>query len=144
MVTLSCSECGKTRTKDVSKFIKHEAQVKLRYKCSCRRTSSVILERRRYARKDVCLNGYIIQESGQHAILIEDLSRHGFRIKLLKEIVLEEGEIFEIKFILDDPNRSEVSKKIRVLKINSPTNISCEFLNKDHQGDLGKYFLFYF
>ena len=146
MATFSCSECGKTEQEDVSKFIKHEAQVKLKYKCSgCKHSSSVILERRLTIRKDVRLLGHIIQNSIRNAIMVEDLSKHGLRIKILqKTIVLEKNEMLQAEFILDDPKKSKVSKRIKVIKINSPTDISCEFYNKDHQGSFGKYFLFYF
>jgi len=146
MATFSCSECGKIEQKDVSKFIKHEAQVKLKYKCSsCKHSFSVILERRLSIRKGVHLLGHIIQNSIRNAIMVKDLSKHGLRIKISqKTIALEKNEIIQVEFILDDPKKSKVSKRIRVIKINSPTDISCEFYNKDHQGNLGKYFLFYF
>lgn len=55
-----CPECGKSKQKDVSKFMGPEAQVKLKYKCDCRHSFSVILERRRSIRKKVNLKGYII------------------------------------------------------------------------------------
>lgn len=90
------------------------------------------------------LRGHIIQGSQKHAIIIKDLSRNGLRINILEQILLEEGQIIEIDFVLDDPNQSKALKKVKVIRINSLINISCEFLNKDHVGNLGKYFLFYF
>ena len=41
-----CSKCGKSYQKDVSKYIGHETQVKLKYKCKCQNSFSVLLERR--------------------------------------------------------------------------------------------------
>lgn len=144
MATISCPECGKTMRKNVSKFMNHKAQIRLKCKCSCQHSFPVILERRLSIRKDVNLWGHIIQGSKKNTITIKDISRNGVRIKILQEIILEEGQEIVIYFTLDDPNRSEVSKRVNVIKIHSPTIISCEFLNKNHQGNLGKYFLFYF
>ncbi len=144
MAAFICPKCGKSKQKDVSKFIEHETQVKLKYKCNCQHSFSVILERRRSIRKKLQLKGHIIRNSKKHVIKIEDLSRHGVKINILKNISLKKGEEIEIEFILDDPNRSKVSRRVHVRKINSPTDIGCEFISCDHYGSLGKYFLFYF
>ncbi len=143
-VAFSCPECGKTIRKDVSRYMKHDAQVRLKYKCSCKHSFSIKLERRLSIRKEGHLKGCIVQDKTTTAISIKDLSKHGLRINMLKNIHLEEGQVVKIDFVLDDPNQLEVSKRVKVIKINSPTDVSCEFLNKDHQGNLGKYFLFYF
>jgi len=144
MATFTCPECGKYEQKDISKFIGHETQVKLKYKCACQHSFSVILERRHSKRKRIQLKGYIIRGSKKHAITIEDLSKHGIRIKLLENIPLKEEERIEIEFILDDPNRSKISRNVRIKKIISPADIGCEFISFDHDGNLGKYFLFYY
>ena len=47
MATFTCPECNESKRKDMSKFIKHETQVRLKYKCDCQHSFSVILERRR-------------------------------------------------------------------------------------------------
>ncbi|MCP4720351.1 MAG: PilZ domain-containing protein [Desulfobacteraceae bacterium] len=144
MATFTCPECDKSKQKDVSRFIGHETQVKLKYKCDCQNSFSVILERRRSKRKKVQLKGHIIRGSLKHAITIKDLSKQGVRIKMLENLPFKEKDRIEIEFILDDPNRSIISKAVRITKIISPADIGCEFTSFDHDGNLGKYFLFYY
>ncbi len=57
--TFACESCGNSYTKDVSKFVRHKAQVRLKYKCKCGHIFSVILERRRVTRKEVRLKGVL-------------------------------------------------------------------------------------
>ncbi len=144
MITFICPECGASKSKDVSRFIKHETQVKLKYKCTCQHSFSLILERRRAIRKKVRLIGNIHYNSEKYPMTIEDLSKHGVKIKLLKNISLKEEEKIEIDFILDDPKNSKVSRQVRIKTIIPPVEIGCEFISHDHQDNLGKYFLFYY
>jgi len=140
----TCPECGKSKEKDVSKFIKHKTQVKLKYRCSCQHSFSAILERRRSKRKKVQLSGSIIKDSTKHDIIIQDISKHGLRIKLKEHIRLKEEERIRIEFVLDDPNSSKISREVRMKKIIPPAGIKCDFISYDHHGNLGKYFLFYY
>ncbi|MCP3874269.1 MAG: PilZ domain-containing protein [Desulfobacteraceae bacterium] len=144
MATFTCPECGKSKREDVSKFIGHETQVKLKYKCDCQHSFSAILERRRSKRKRVRLKGHIVLGLKKYAITIDDISKHGVRIKLLEKFPLKEEKRIKIKFILDDPNNSIISKEVRIKNIISPAIIGCEFVSYDHLGNLGKYFLFYY
>jgi hypothetical protein len=140
---LSCPYCGVSKQKDVSKFMGHETSVKLKYKCSCKKTVSVILERRRYARKNVRLKGCFMESSKIHPILIENISKKEVQI-LSKTLPLKRDQRIEIEFTLDDPNKSTVLRDVRVKNIISSESCVCEFISDDHHGNLGKYFLFYF
>jgi hypothetical protein len=139
-----CPECGKSELKDVSKFIGHKTTVKLKYKCKCKHSFSVILERRRSIRKEVNLKGEILYNSGKYAITIEDISKHGLKIKLSEILPFTKEGNINIRFILDDPNKSNIQTEVKIKKIISPVNIGCEFLSFQHHGNLGKYFLFYY
>ena len=142
--TFSCSECGKSYSKDVSQFIGHQAQVKLKYKCKCGHSFSVILERRRSIRKERNLKGLIIQGQKKWNGLITDLSKHGIKFKLLEPAGLEVQKTAEVRFTLDNPNQSEISRLVIVKRAFSPSVFGCEFVDEVHFDDLGKYFLFHF
>ena len=142
--TITCESCGKSYTKDVSKFIRHKARVRLKYKCTCGHISSVMLERRRIIRKEVRLKGVLIQNGKQYPGVITDLSRNGIKFKTLEKAFIEEDNTAEVKFTLDNPNRSEVRRQIRIRKVFSEYSFGCEFEDTEHFDDLGKYFLFYF
>ena len=137
IATFSCPHCENSRQQDVSKFFEDKAVLRLRCKCSCQNRFMVILERRRSIRKAVHLEGYlkrinlksyIIQKLIKYSVKVENLSKHGFRIKLLKKVPLKEGEKVKIEFNLDNSDRSRVSRTARVIKMVSPVDICCEFL----------------
>lgn len=144
IANFSCPECGKRIHKDVSKFVEHKTQVKLKYKCSCRHSFPVILERRQSIRKEVSWTGCVIQKSKKYSMIVKDISRQGIKISMQDKIPLELGGKIEIEFSLDDPGKSIISREVRVNKILSPTDIGCRFISSEHYGSLGKYFLFYF
>lgn len=142
--TFSCSKCGKTEQKDVSKFMGHKTQVKLKYKCKCQNYFSVILERRRSVRKSVRLKGSLTFQDKTYPINVSDLSKHGVKIRLLNQPTLELEDVVTIELILDDPNKSVVTKEVKIKKITPDAGIGCEFLSSDHYDAFGKYFLFHF
>ncbi len=144
MAVIPCEKCGKSYQKDVSKFIDHETQVKLKYKCKCQNTFSVLLERRQCIRKGVKLTGSLIVKQEKFTITVVDISKYGVKLETGKKLPLDVNDIIQINFTLDDSNRSKVSKDVRVKRLIAPTSVGCEFLAKEHFDNLGKYFLFYF
>nr|WP_319397036.1 PilZ domain-containing protein [uncultured Desulfobacter sp.] len=142
--TFACESCGQSYTKDVSKFIKHEAQVRLKNKCKCGHTFSVILERRRGFRKEVGFKGVLIQAPKKYPGVITDLSRNGIRFKTKEKAFLKEDRMAEVVFTLEKPNRCEIHRAVRIRKIFSEYSFGCEFEDTEHFDDLGKYFLFHF
>lgn len=142
--TFACESCGNSNTKDVSKFVRHKARVRLKYKCKCGHIFSVILERRRVIRKEVRLKGVLTQNRKQYPGVITDLSPNGIRFETLGKALIKEDNRAEVKFTLDNPNRSEVRRHIRIRNAFSEYSFGCEFEDTEHFDDLGKYFLFYF
>ncbi len=141
---IPCSECGKSYRKDVSKFIGHKKEVKLRYTCKCGYQFPVLLERRRFVRKERRFRGYLLEGTNKAHIIILDLSKYGVKISLLQKHYFKEDDTLTIEFNLDDPGHSKVTTQVRVKRIISSTAIGCEFIGEDHYDALGKYFLFHF
>ncbi len=144
MAPFHCPQCGKSRQKDVTKFIQHKASVRLKYTCKCKHSFSVVLERRQTKRKAVSLKGFVIKNKTKYPIIIEDISKQGIKINALEKLSFKEGDIIDVEFILDDQNNSEVRRKVKIKKMFSPYRMGCEFLITEHYDSLGKYFLFYF
>ena len=142
--TIPCPECGNSYHKDVSKFIRHHKEVKLRYTCRCKHQFSVLLERRRFIRKDKEMNGHVIEGEKRIPLKVLDISKYGIKIKLFARHQPVEDDILTIDFVLDDPGRSRVTTKVRIRRIISNGALGCEFLDPDHYDNLGKYFLFHF
>jgi hypothetical protein len=141
---LPCSECGQTYQKDVSKFMGHHTKVRLKYTCKCKHRFSVILERRRFVRKNLLLKGYLIEGNQKIPITVQDLSRTGIKIKVASKMRHNIGDIIQIQFRLDNKSRSEISRAVRIKRVVPPTEFGCEFTQEEHYDDLGKYFLFDF
>nr|WP_319494930.1 PilZ domain-containing protein [uncultured Desulfobacter sp.] len=142
--TFACESCGQSYTKDVSKFIKHEAQVRLKNKCKCGHTFSVMLERRRVFRKEVSFKGVLIQNQNKYPGMVTDLSRNGIRFKTRDKAFFKQDHVAELVFALEKPNRCEIHRTVRIRKIFSEYSFGCEFEDTEHFDDLGKYFLFHF
>ena len=112
--------------------------------CKCKHQFSVLLERRRFIRKDKELSGYVIDGGKRIPLKVLDISKYGIKIKLFTRNQPVEDDILTIEFILDDPGRSRVTTKVRVRRIIPSGALGCEFLEADHYDNLGKYFLFHF
>ena len=142
--SFTCPECGKSKQMDVSKFMRHKTEVKLKYKCPCKHEFSVILERRRAVRKNVQLQGHIIRDNKKFQITIKDISKNGLKIELLERIPVTLSEKLRISFSLDDPNQSKINKDVIIKNIRPPKNIGVEFTSNEHYDNFGKYLLFHF
>ncbi|WDP88717.1 MAG: PilZ domain-containing protein [Desulfobacter sp.] len=142
--TIPCPNCKNSYQKDVSRFIKHHKEVRLKYTCKCKHQFSILLERRRFIRKEKQLNGYLIEPTRKLPLRIIDISKYGIKIKLFTKAPPDIGSILTIEFILDDPGHSKVTTKVTVKRVLFPDTLGCEFLNPNHYDNLGKYFLFHF
>jgi hypothetical protein len=102
------------------------------------------LERRRAIRKEVRFKGFLIEKRQKFPMTIVDISKHGVKIKILEKLPLKEGDRIQIKFQLGGLDSAFIAKAVRITKIIPPMTLGCEFLDHDHFGELGKYFLFHF
>ena len=142
-IDISCPKCGKIRQMDISKYLKMDKALRFKATCKCKHVFSVEIERRQHIRKQVNLKGVLIQKSQKYPIKISDISKFGMRIITDRSLNIMEGENLVVNFVLDDQNRSEVSKEIVVRK-NLGNYVGCEFLSHEHYDAFGKYLLFYF
>lgn len=146
--TISCPNCGKTKEVDVSKYMDIEKPVKIKYrfkcdKCNCGtrdcqgcdikdcsfdHQNTVLLERRKFYRKSVNLNGKCRPNKGKEVtVVITDISRTGLKFKLYmynKEINIDDR--LEIEFNLDDRSSTSIQKEVLVRKING-LSVGAEF-----------------
>ena len=116
-----CPECGKQWFKDVSSFYELDLkkEVRLKVNCTCGHTWSVILEKRRYIRKDVTLMGeYAYTPPGRSVykglMEIWDLSLKGMKVKLDREWALKQGDWFDVEFTLNDNHRTVIKRRVNV------------------------------
>jgi hypothetical protein len=140
-----CPECQKSKTVNVTKYKNIQTAVRVKCKCPCGHSYSVLLERRKNIRKNINLIGsFLYEKSGEKGnMLVTDLSRSGLRIKLSNPIDIQVGEKLSLEFTLDDKERSLIHKKV-VVKSVQGNSLGVKFLQEDHFDKLGPYLLFNF
>ncbi len=143
MATFSCPECNRIKQMDVSKYSHIDKKIKLKYTCTCKHKSSVILERRQSVREKVSLKGNIVRNLEKKAILVVDISRFGLKIECIDKLELKVGEKILVEFILDDLEQSQIYKGVIVRTVSSQ-EIGVQFESSDHYDKLGPYLLFHF
>jgi len=139
----TCPECGKVKQMDVSRFRNVDKEIKLKCTCICTHTFSVILERRKYIRKAVNLDGSCHHDNEWYPVKVIDISRLGLKIKIEAGLNVSPGEKLVIDFVLDDADGSRVSKEV-IIRTVPKTALGVEFLSQDHYDKLGTYLLFHF
>jgi len=122
--TFVCPECKKTRIVDVSPYLAHKNQVRLRAKCSCGHTYKVFIDKRKKFRKQTRLFGtykYSLNNSLSKEytgeITVKNLSLSGLRIKLQTMPRFKVDDILLVDFLLDDQKRSQIQTKAIVRNI---------------------------
>jgi len=164
----SCPNCNKYRSLDVSKYKDIQKSVRLKYKCQCGHSYSVILERREGGRrKETDLFGtynYILSGKGARKgrISVKDVSLTGVKFELsLADVKIKQHSLssgsgssvetkgsadFDFKvgdkilteFRLDNKKRSQVKKEAIIKWVNGP-RVGAEFTSKKPDSSLGFY-----
>ena len=125
--TFTCPYCKKTSIKDVSKYAVMEKAVRIKYKCSCGQSHSVLLERRKHYRKETELPGeFSSPKTGKGMMVVRDLSRFGLKFETLGNYSFELGKKVRVVFHLDDSHRTEIKKDVVVKNISGHV-IGAEF-----------------
>ena len=147
MVVFECPECAKSKTADVSKYKDLMQVVRLKVKCPCGHSYKVILERRKYYRKDVNFSGtythvFSDYREDKGGMTVKDLSRAGVKIKLNVKKDFKVGDILSVEFSLDDKQRSLIKKEAVIKKI-SDLYLGVEFSSVDSSNPSDKAIGFY-
>ncbi len=145
-----CPQCNRTRTMDVSKYKKIKKAVRLKYKCKCGHSCSVILERRKGGRRKETelFGGYMCIRAGESVhtgqVVVKDVSISGIRFQLSlsdADLILEMekegsngsplvvGDDVITEFRLDDTKRTTIKHKAIVRWI-SDRYVGIQFTGK--------------
>jgi len=151
-VTLKCPHCEKTKVVDTTKYEKREGLVKIKITFKCRRcycgakhavgcngtdckqghTMVAWFERRIQLRKKVNLPGKVIDKLNNVAMIkVRDISQKGLMLQVVTPKTFEVGEILTVLFALDDPQNTEINKKIVIRKMRPPDLLGVEFTTAD-------------
>jgi len=110
-----CPKCGFEKNVDAMKY-RNPTNI-VTGKCKCKETFQFSIEYRKHHRKKVRLSGeYIIQQNKERGeVIIRELSLTGIRFESMRPHQISTGDILEMKFVLDNPLRSEISKLVKVI-----------------------------
>jgi hypothetical protein len=112
-----CPACEKSRSLNVPGYRNIGEVIRITYRCACGSSYDLLLERRRFLRKDVNLPGvyYILGEDKvKGSMTVKNLSRAGLRLELKDEKHLKIGDKLLIGFCLDNNSKTVVKKKVVV------------------------------
>lgn len=135
MAVFECPECKKSKAVDVSRYKGIKQVIRIKVKCPCGYSFSVVLERRKSYRKKVNFPGsytYFLSDNKRERgmMTVKDLSLSGIKIKLNVKKDFKIGNNLSVEFRLDDQNRSFV-KKDAVIRTIYDQNLGVEFTSID-------------
>lgn len=143
MATFVCPECMKSKTTNVSKYKNIDRAVRVKCNCDCGHTYSVMLERRKYYRKETNLPGvYKSKRLGRGKLVILDISRFGLKFDITSGRYPMIEDVLVVEFTLDDSHKSFISKEVVVKKVYEST-IGAEFITVDSSSDSDRRIGFY-
>ncbi len=142
-----CPKCHVSKESDVSKYKNLETSIKLKVKCRCGNAYEVVLERRKQFRKETHLSGkfhYASLFGGEQngVITVLDISKGGFKLKILVEPKFKKDEIIEVVFNLDNPGNTLIQKQVFVRNIKGQI-VNVEFCSFDPNDSGDKAIAFY-
>jgi Zn ribbon nucleic-acid-binding protein len=129
-VTFSCPHCERPFQISVWEYknVKH----KLAIRCSCNEQFQLLLNFRRFYRKNVILVGEAknlsMYDSAWTVMTIMNLSIGGLRFKVLEPIKIQKGDKIRVRFTLDSP-REEVVDKHVIVRNSRDNEFGCEFMS---------------
>ena len=143
---LECPKCQKSKIIDVSKYSKLDRKIKIRVKCPCGNKFAVLLERRKQYRKETNIPGSFIhyidgKVSARGLMTVCDLSLTGLKFKVDYEHLFSVDDVLEVRFLLDNPQKTVMHKKVIVKNIKLPY-VGTEFpMTEREDKTLGFYLL---
>ena len=130
-----CPECQKLQHISVGSFKGKKHSLKVR--CSCGNEFPISLNFRKGIRKKVKLEGLVRKVSQDSSFVkkcvVEDLSFKGVRIRAEFSEDFLIGEDLIVDFTLDDPQRTEIKRKVKVDNLGRKGSLGALFV--DHESD---------
>ncbi len=128
--TIVCPSCDFKKKIDATPY--KSANRALKVKCICGEVFNCVIEFRKCYRKKVNLPGeHFSEKTRKRGILrVEDISMGGLRFSSLDPHDLGQGDALEVKFRLDDSDKTEISKRAVVLHVKDLT-VAIKFIDKN-------------
>ena len=117
MATISCPQCARSKTVDVSKYASLDKMIRVNVKCPCGHAYKAILEKRKQYRKEVNLAGTYVhfidgQPRDRGLMTVKDLSTSGMKLQLNVKQNFAIGDQLQVEFHLNDVHRTLIKKTV--------------------------------
>lgn len=128
MARFVCPKCQDRILMNVSKYKETDKAVVIEHECKCGLYSTLLLERRQFCRKDICIPGTYTLRGNRRCMVIRNLSRAGLKFEReLKKGDIKIGDKLIAEFCL---NNVMIKKKVIVRSVLG-NEIGTEFCFRD-------------
>ena len=137
--SIVCPKCHKQHTISVTSYLHQHEPVNAG--CSCGHYFLVLFNTRHYYRKPVQLHGVYtpLGTPAQKRMQVNDLSMTGLGFQTILPHTLGVGDMVEVRFSLDDTQRTEICKRAKIQWVNQ-LQIGAEFCDRQaFERELGFY-----
>jgi hypothetical protein len=116
---ITCPECRKAKLTDVSQYIGMDRAARIKFTCKCGHTYGVLLERRKYYRKETNFPGiYIISGKDEgRPMKVKNISLVGLKFEVDTQPDFAIDDPMTVEFSLDDKQNSFIRKNVVVKKM---------------------------
>lgn len=137
--TIVCSSCGKRKKVAARQYMEDSRSIQV--KCTCGFVFPIAFEKRKHYRKVARIQGdYTVVEGPNEkgSMTVRDISRTGVSFETHGDHFLKVGHVVKIRFVLDDADKSVVSKSVEIRNVEG-RRIGASFI----EGDFPKALAFY-
>lgn len=141
LAMIVCPSCGKAKPFDVAKL--PPGKMSLRVKCPCGTVFKAVIELRKHYRKETELIGSYkaLDKDDSGKVIMEDISLGGMRLQTVRPHDLVEGDTIEVNVTLDSKPPLEITRKLKVLRVQD-RHIGCRYVQiADRDPDIGFYLM---
>jgi Zn ribbon nucleic-acid-binding protein len=144
MATFVCPECQKAKTIDVSQYKDIDKAVRVKCRCACGHSYTVLLERRKFYRKEADLPGIynLPAKKRKGNMLVKNLSRNGLKLELTRPESFKIGDKLVVEFRLNDSKKTLITQEVVVRSIEGKY-IGTEFCSMNPTDPANKALAFY-
>ncbi|MEJ2057268.1 MAG: PilZ domain-containing protein [Desulfofustis sp.] len=136
-VTVSCPFCERTFSISAAAINNNDQKTTIR-RCTCNRHFQIVLNHRRFQRKNVLIVGEAANLSGCNGgwtvMTIMNISRGGLRFRTLEPVPMRVGDKLRVRFTLDTPQDILIDQEV-VVRNNRESEFGCEFMNPINAAD---------
>ena len=134
--TFLCPYCESPFRLPVSKY--RDVTRELTIRCRCNREFKLLLNFRRFSRKNVIIVGEVVNLSKYNGawtvMTVMNLSMGGMRFRLLEPINMETGDRIRVRFTLDSHQEILIDKEVIVRNCRN-NEFGCEFMSPAEDTD---------